>query len=202
MSEKPQNTANPPSSYLERELGKGRHKGWKIADRSGAMFDNEITHMLAVLGGTKPASICPWAEGLYPFSQAELQECAKKNGANFIIYNDPQLMIDGTISIGKELFLYRDRETAKAYINLNRKKYKGEVQTAPYHQEMGRILGYPPEEIAAFSTHFTTDRHPFAFGDRVSYLREHLRPAVYDELAKDPMWEGLLPPRKTRGPGL
>lgn len=187
--------------YLEESFAQNGHAQWHPKG-------DELHHVFAVLSGSKPAATLNPTPDM-PFSERELVDFARSNGCKVLAHAEAQITeieregCDVTlpvVSVHKALFLYRDDRTRDEYIRLMRAMYVGKTTDSEYHRRFGEILGYRDDEISAFVARRESMPH-----DPKDILKKmtiqqcvelFARPAVYDALAKDPIWEGILQPRK------
>ncbi len=191
-------------AFLESGCNSLKKRPWKPRDP-------ELVHMHAVFNGQKPAALVPADLSGDRYDERDLQAFARKKGCKVLFYAEPHAMCSdesGTmehwVGTEKTALIYREDKSRDELVSLLRADFIGEVPH--YHERLGRALGYPEADIAEFVAYINrpSKHHPDPDGHLPlrDYITRHAHPAVYDQFAKDPMWEGLLPPRKTRGPGL
>lgn len=178
--------------YLDREYAKGRINASvpAIEMRDGINYDL-LLQIFAVAAGKKPAALTSWNKE-WPFTLQEAQQFADKHKIKLLVHVDANLEPENTVAISKKIFFYRDQKTCDRYIEIWRDKKRNALPAASYHRAMGELMGYPKASIDAFIANSGNE----PFHDDTAQIRALLRPAMLDELAKDPVMSPLFPPRQ------
>lgn len=186
------------TNTIERMLADKSYLGWEPRPEQDPV-DNETKQIVAVLAGAKPAAVIDWATGDYPFDAVELEKAARRHGAKLLWHRDT-LLFDKGPELRTSLFVYRDDAACGQYIELKKRRILGDMPASEYHRAMGKLLGYPPAEVETF-----IDQQGRAKDEMLPRELEQilagLRPAVHDELAKDPVMKHIIPPRQALGKG-
>ena len=183
-------------SYLDWEYERGQTITGALngnAPKDGT--NGELLQVFAVAAKTKPAAWIPWSRD-DPYSLRDVQNFARKHGIRVLAHLAPHFAHDGSIEMSHDLFFSQQQAAAERYTQLVRQRETGTIAPADYHRALGELLGYAKADIDTFITN-NADQPPF--DNNVAKLKAAMRPAMYDELAKDPVMGSLFPPEQRPG---
>jgi hypothetical protein len=184
--------------FLEEEFGKSNYADWKPGGP-------DLSHFMAVLHGKKPAALIDVTGEYGPYETYELIEFAKEKGAKVLFHtkptpchhvNDQQEITSHSVMYTDYLFVYHDEELLDQYKAIARSHATGDITDDEHNRRLGHVLGYSARDIEAHIAFPLPSGLP-AINPMplVDFLTQYAHPAVYDELAEDPILCDVLPKR-------